>query len=242
MPELRGTPVHRYLQDVRKVDLDRLRRQPGALRYRPDCRYYHVDQETGEVTEGEFPAMVALIQNLAGEPVGVHRTYLAQDPAGRWNKAPVPKAKLTLGPWAGGHISIWKGIGPRGGKPCALKDVPPGTHLYITEGIEDAMSVVDLIPEARVICAISLSNLGQVELPDAIDSITLVADRDSNEDARKALIRAIARHQDKGRTVRVFQNDWGGKDLNDALRAAREDEEARHERQRLRHLPDQQIR
>ena len=96
----------------------------------------------------------------------------------------------------------------------------PGAHVFIAEGIEDALSAVVLKPEVRVLAAISLSNLGHVVLPEAVEHVTLIADLDDNDTARAELDRAIASHQSAGRTVRVFQNRWGGKDLNDALRAA----------------------
>ncbi|MFT6668679.1 MAG: hypothetical protein ACJAVZ_000125 [Afipia broomeae] len=132
----------------------------------------------------------------------------------------MPKAKKVLGDYWTSSIHIWKGIGPRGGKPGSLRDVKPGAHVFIAEGIEDALSAVVLKPEARVLAAISLSNLGHVVLPEAVSNVTLIADLDDNKTARDELDRAIASHQAAGRTVRVFQNRWGGKDLNDALRAA----------------------
>lgn len=48
-----------------------------------------------------------------------------------------------------------------------------------------------------------------------------MADLDENEAARAALQRAVVAHRVAGRDVRLWQNRWGGKDLNDALRAAR---------------------
>ncbi|MGB1390802.1 MAG: hypothetical protein ACPG61_18160, partial [Paracoccaceae bacterium] len=67
-----------------------------------------------------------------------------------------------------------------------------------------------LKPDARVLAAISLANLGAVELPPAVTAVTLIADLDDNDTARAQLQRAVRQHQDKGRTVRLFQNRWGG--------------------------------
>ncbi|MBW4972098.1 toprim domain-containing protein [Roseovarius mucosus] len=220
--QLRGTPVEYYLRDRRGIELGELGRQPGALRYLAKCKYYHEDQETGEITEGEWPAMVAAICDWQGRHVATHRTWLAIGPDGRWDKAPVPKAKKVLGSYAGAAINMWRGIGPRGGKPESLPKCQPGTRVLIAEGIEDALSTILLLPQARVIAAISLSNLGAVRLPANVSDVTLVADLDDNATAREALRRAIETHQKAGRRVRVFQNRWGGKDLNDALRSARD--------------------
>ena len=220
--QLRGTPVDHYLQTARRVDLARLGRTPRVLRYVPECFYRHVDDETGEVFEGRYPAMVALVQDVKGRAIACHRTWLAINADGRWDKAPVPKAKKVLGLYGGGHIPIWKGTGPRGGKPAPLTQAPPGQHVYISEGIEDAMSAVDLLPDIRVLAAISLSNMAAIELPACVDRVTLIADQDQGDGPRAELDRAVATHQAAGREVFIFRNRWGGKDLNDALRAARE--------------------
>lgn len=219
--QLRGTPVEYYLRDRRGIDLAELGRQPGAIRYLPKCKYYHEDPETGEITEGDWPAMVAAVCDWQGRHVATHRTWLAIGPDGRWDKAPVPKPKKVLGSYAGAAINMWRGKGPRGGKPESLPKCPPDTSVMIAEGIEDALSTILLVPAARVIAAISLSNLGAVRLPANVAEVTLVADLDENATAREALRRAVETHQKAGRRVRVFQNSWGGKDLNDALRAAR---------------------
>lgn len=224
--QLRGTPVDYYLRNQRGLDLNRLGRQPGVLRYVPVCKYYREDDQTGEVIETTYPAMVALITNKAGQNVAVHRTYLALDEHGRWDKAPVPDPKKVLGEFSGASIHLWKGIGPRGGKPVGLRYAPAGTRVLIAEGIEDALSAVFLMPHERVLAAISISNLGNVVLPATVTDVTLLADLDENDTARAQLDRAVKAHQDAGRTVRVFQNKWGGKDLNDALRAAQSQEGA----------------
>ncbi|MGS4947410.1 DUF7146 domain-containing protein [Meridianimarinicoccus sp. RP-17] len=218
---LRGTPVERYLADTRGIDLAELGRQPRALRYHRSCRYYHMDPDTGEVIEGSWPAMLAIVCGANGRAIACHRTWLALRPDGRWDKAPVPKARKVLGNYAGGAVMLWRGIGPRGGKPAPLSQCPPDTHVYITEGIEDALSAVMLMPHARVIAAISLSNFGGVPLPPNVARVTLVADQDQGDQAQAELARAVDQHAAAGREVRVWKNTMGGKDLNDALRAAR---------------------
>ncbi|QPM89141.1 DUF7146 domain-containing protein [Pseudooceanicola algae] len=221
---LRDTPVDHYLRG-RSIDLSRLGRQPGVLRYVPDCRYQHMDRESGEIIEGRHPAMVAAVTDRQGRTVACHRTYLGIGPDG-WGKAAVPQAKKVLGDYAGAYVPLWKGMGPRGGKPPALHEAEPGQHVFIAEGIEDALSAVLLLDGLpRVIAAISLSNLGQVALPPTVSRVTLIADQDEGEQARAALDLAIAQHRRAGREVRLWRNEWGGKDLNDALRMLKAKEE-----------------
>lgn len=212
-----GTPVEHYLRDVRGIDLAQLGRQPRALRFHPECFYQHTDPETGEVIRGHWPAMVALVTDARGNAVACHRTYLAMDDAGRWGKARLPEVKKVLGDYAGAAIHLWRGLGPRGGAGKRLAEAEPGSRVYLTEGIEDALSCVMVLPEARVLAAISLSNFGNVVLPEAISEVVIVADQDEGEEQRAALARAIEAHAKAGRIVRVWQNHHGGKDLNDAL-------------------------
>lgn len=226
-----GTPVEFYLRDERGIDLAQLGRQPRAIRFHPNCYCRQViakethDPETGEVIparifEGSFPAMLAIINDAQGRPVACHRTWL-QFRDGRWQKAGVPKPKKVLGDYAGGAIHLWSGIGPKGGKGRRLAEAEPGSHVFLSEGIEDALSCVMALPDARVLAAISLSNFAAIALPPAIAEVTLIADQDEGDQAQDQLARAIEAHAKAGRRVRVWKNAEGGKDLNDALRARR---------------------
>ncbi|MES2667912.1 MAG: toprim domain-containing protein [Pseudomonadota bacterium] len=212
-----GTPVEHYLKG-RGIDLRALGHQPGALRYLAECFYTHTDAETGEVTEARLPAMVAAIANGKGDTIALHRTYLAIGPGGIWTKARLPAPKKVLGDFRGGRISLSSGTGARGGKAGSLNACPPGTRVYIAEGIETALSAVVLRPEARVLAAVSLGNMGQVELPANVAEVVIIADADEgNPQAAAAFKAAIAAHVAKGRTVRVWRSDVPGEDFNDAL-------------------------
>jgi hypothetical protein len=217
---IEGTPVARYLAG-RGIDLAGLPRPVRALRYVPQLPYRHVDPDTGEVIEGRWPAMVAMATDHTGTPRACHRTWLALQPDGRVTKAPVPVAKKVVGNIRGAAVNLWRGgdAGPRGGEPPALRDCAPGSHVYISEGIEDALSAVMIDPGLRVLAAYSLSNLGAVQLPRNVSDVTLIADNDLGQQAKDQLRRAIEAHQRAGRRVRVWQAR-DGKDLNEALQAA----------------------
>ena len=214
--DLTGTPVYHYLKR-RGIDLDALPRRPRAIRYLPDCFAKWIDTETGEVFEKRLPAMVTGVVDRNGDTVALHRTYLGLDATGRWAKAAMPSPKKVLGDYSGAAIRLWSGIGPRGGHPGALAAMPQGSRVYISEGIEDGLTAALIKPEARILAAISLGNLGAVALPPNITEVTLIADLDENDQAREALQRAVASHQKAGRVVRVWQNHHGGKDLNDLV-------------------------
>jgi Toprim domain len=186
------------------------------------------------VIEFEGPAMVAAMTNLMGKTVAVHRTWLQIGPDGRWGKLRVPHpsdpgafldAKKVYGWEAGCAIRLSSGIGPKGGKGAPLADCPPGTRVYIAEGIETALSARVMQPDARVLAAYSLGNMARVALPDNVAEVVLIADHDISEQAQAQLQVAIDAHADKGRMVRVWRSDVPGEDLNDALMRRRREQQ-----------------
>lgn len=212
--ELRGTAAESYLRS-RGIDLARIGRQPRALRFAPRLRH----------PCGEFwPALVAAVSR-DGRQVAVHRTWLRHDGSG---KAPVPPtpdgrtgdSKMTLGSCRGGLIPLWRGAS---GRP--LRDAPPGDALILSEGIEDGLSCALAAPEYRVAGAISLANMGAIQLPPAIATVIIAGQNDPWFDdraarehgARRGLDRAIRNFQAQGKEVRISRPPCG-KDLNDTLR------------------------
>jgi hypothetical protein len=207
-PGLRDTPVAAYLAR-RGIDLQRLGRQPRALRFHPEL--------WNRESQAHWPAMVAAVTNDAGEHVATHRTWLALRD-GRWGKAPLSDAKMSLGTVAGGCIRLWRGASGR-----ALKDAPEGDRVAIAEGIETALSVAIACPELRVLCAVSLSNMANLVLPPAVGTVFLCADNDVVDDTQgarqrhNALVRAIGHYREGGRDVRLAMPDVPGADWNDIL-------------------------
>lgn len=213
-PQLRGTLAETYLA-WRGIGLDRLGRQPGALRFASRLKH----------PSGNFwPALVAGI-NRGSDMVAVHRTWLAPDGRG---KAAAPAghegpwdAKMTLGSYRGGLIPLWRGAS---GRP--LKEAPPGDVLVLSEGIEDGLSCALAMPEYRVAAAVSLANMGSIELPPAIATVIIAAQNDPwfdprqgrEHSTRRGLDRAIRHFQRQGKTVRLARPPGGAKDMNDLLR------------------------
>ena len=213
-----GDVVDRYLTG-RGIGLVQLGRRPNALRFGQSLR--HPDG-------GDWPAMVACMMGLDGKQVGAHRTFLhcpripgadgLTPPVG---KAPVERAKLTLGDYKGAHIPLWKGEHRQ-----TLRDLPAGAAVHISEGIEDGLSVARLMPRARVVAAASLANMAAIELPPQVQDVTLIAQNDppTLPDGRPhpaiaALKRAVEAHRAAGRTVRMARPPEGTKDFNDWVRA-----------------------
>ena len=200
---LPGTPAEAYLRG-RGIEISSLRSH-GALRYL--SHLMHSDAQRA------FPAIVAAIVALDGTLIGVHRTWLAPDGRGGWGKAPVPHAKMSFGAVAGGTIRLSSGA-----ERLRLPFASPSEEVVIGEGIETCLSIAGACPDLRVLCAVSLSNLGRVELPPQIRRVILAADNDEGLAARRGLARAIEAHRAAGREVRVARSPIG-KDFNDVAQA-----------------------
>lgn len=200
-----GTPVEAYLAG-RGIDLREMGRQPGSLRFHPAVW-------CGEVRR-PLPAMLAAICGPSGKLVAVHRTWLAQTPSGDWTKADLQAPKKVLGSFAGGCIRLWRGTS---GKSLSMAE--QNESAIVAEGIETGLSVALACPERRVLCAVSLSNMKSLKLPEAVREITIAADNDAgNESARKALNAAIHEFIRQCRVVRVAMPETEGRDWNDVIR------------------------
>ena len=163
-----------------------------ALRFHPALR--HRDHPPGML----FPTLVAEVQDVDGRFVGIQRTYLATDGAGKANVKPV---KASLGTPAGGAVR--------------LAEPEPGRPLLVGEGIEStaaAMLLFDLPGWA------ALGGLRSIELPEHVRDVVIAADRDARGLRTAA---ALARRLEaEGRNVEIRRPDKG--DFNDALLMARE--------------------
>ena len=203
-----GSPVAAYLRG-RGIDLNCLPGMPRALRYAPKCWNAETDRE--------LPAMVAAINDDAGQHVATHRTWIDQDERNpdRWRKANLKNAKSTIGTFAGGWIKLSRSVSRR-----PWKDVQGTDVIAVAEGIENALSVAQLVPEWRVIAAVSLANMGGLRMPKSVREIVICADNDPpGHPARKALEKAVAHLMADGIIVRLAHPDPKFKDWNDQLQA-----------------------
>lgn len=186
----RGTLVDRYLSERCLPSLA----NSLMLKYRDDCHHPQ---------GGMLPAMIALVVDLAGVPIAVHRTYLDRLTA---RKAAVEPAKASLGP-------IWAGS-------IRLQPIRTGRPLIIGEGVETAASA-GLMMDAPAWAAISCGNLehGLILPPDATNVI-IAADRDPP--GERAAQAAARRWRAEGRQVQIARphlpGDFNHQLIWDALR------------------------
>jgi putative DNA primase/helicase len=143
-----------------------------------------------------LPCMLALLHDLAGDLVAVHRTFLAPGGTG---KAGVEPVRMTLGDVRGAAVRLY----------------PVAPHLVVAEGIETALAAAELLG-LPAWAATSAGNLGDsLALPPEVREVTIGADADPP--GRRAAKAAAARWRAEGRTVRVAMPDKPGADFNDLL-------------------------
>jgi putative DNA primase/helicase len=145
-----------------------------------------------------LPAMIALVTDVHGMPLAIHRTFLKSDGTG---KADVEPQRAGLGPIWGGAVRLF--------------DHDSSRPLVIGEGIETAASAGALLGFPAW-AAISAGNMAKgLVLPPEARSVVIAADPDAA--GRRAARDAWIRWRGEGREVRVALPDGAG-DFNDLLR------------------------
>ncbi len=221
-----SSPPVLYLQG-RGIDLRQLGKMPGAIRFQPEM--YHAQLER------KVPAMVTKFQ-LGAMHAATHVTFLHRHGDGRWTKLPLSLAeplgirakdfrlKQINGPayTLRAHIPLWKGD-TRG----KLDDIPPGTPVECSEGIEDGLSYAMANPGARVIAGGTLGIIGVLQLPPQAGDFNVLAQNDTNPEPIASLEDAVrkqqaaAREDGSGRTVACRWPPQEYKDWNDWLRGVK---------------------
>lgn len=195
----RHYPAAAYL---RHRGLDVVADPPRDLRYHPRLDYW---SPVGDRPQriGRYPALLAVVRAPDGEPVGLHRTYLAPDGSG---KADVPSPRKLCPP-----------ARPNGLRGAAVRLYTTKPELAVAEGLETALAVQQATGRPTWSC-ISAHGLATVDLPAEVDDILIAADHDK---AGIAAANVLARRLIKeGKTARVAVPDEPGTDWADVAGVA----------------------
>ncbi len=169
----------------------------GRMRVPPSAPLLYLPNALHRDSGKRLPCMVALLHDLAGELVALHRTFLAPGGTG---KAAVEPVRMTLGEVRGAAVRLH----------------PAAPHLVVAEGIETTLAASELLC-LPAWAATSAGNLAEaMALPPEVRTVTIAADNDAP--GRRAAREAAARWRAEGRTVRVAMPDTPGDDFNDVLR------------------------
>ena len=144
-----------------------------SVRYHPSLPYYE-----NKKLVGYFPAMVAMVETVDGQPVTLHRTYLNAD----GTKAPVAEPKKSM-----------ECPSTRSMSGCAIRLAKHGSILGLGEGIETTLSgmLAMGIPGWATITAQLMES---IVLPPEVTNVIIWADKDVSgrgEQAAKTLIKRL---------------------------------------------------
>ena len=182
-----GTPAEAYLRN-RGITID----LPPTLRF---ARLRFERRES-------VPAMVAMVIGSDDRLCGIQRTFLTEDGRKAATREPKGKVKLSLGRVKGGAIRLAPAV---------------ATGLAVTEGIEDALSLLQLgAPSAWA--AAGGGMLPSVKFPDTVRSLIIGGDADAA--GRAAAFKAAAAFRASGHLVRIIYPSAPAKDFNEELAAA----------------------
>lgn len=146
-------------------------------------------------TGRDYPCLVALVTGVEGQPIGIQRTYLADNGEGKADVSPV---KMSLGQVAGGAIRL----------------APPAAELVVAEGLEDALTLQQEIGRAAWAAA-GASMLAAMRFPDLVQRVAIGGD---NDDAgTEAAEKAAQAFASRGLEARTFYPLPGFKDFSDEL-------------------------
>src|SRR5262249_57810221 len=107
-----------------------------------------------------LPTMIARIDNVDGELIGILRTFLRPD---GWGKAEIELQKAMLGRAAGGAVRLARA----------------GETLLIGEGIETCLAAIQAT-ELPAWAALSTSGMMALQLPPEVPHVVILADNDDN--------------------------------------------------------------
>jgi hypothetical protein len=224
--DIRGTLAEDYLRG-RGLDIRRLLFPVIALRFHPELRA----SPRGAEQKLVYPAMVAPIWSLSGKFLGVHRTWLQQQPDGRVTKAPMDKPKKAIGVYNGGIIPLWRGLVEEAGtgeitEAPKLREVKRPVWIDLTEGIEDGVTVTLADPSLRVMVGVALASMANIRWPRQVEGVCIWQQNDPEflpdgrpHPARAAIAKVVANYQAQGLRVKCAKVPGSVKDVNDYLRA-----------------------
>jgi DNA primase len=170
----------------------------------------------------ELPTMISAIVNGQGTFLSLHRTWICRGRDGRVRKADLRDPKKSLGKFGGGAIRLY---------PMPFY-ASGGLTLYVGEGIETSLSIVealrrrpDRLARAAVWAGVSLTNMSRLQLPmaddglaQAFERVVIVMDNDMKDTKGALTCELLARERWEPRAIEVrVVYPPRGSDLNDVL-------------------------
>lgn len=197
---------------ARGISLSKLPRQPRAIRFSPQCRWY--DTSTGEI--GHIgPALLSAMTLPNGDFGSLHRIWV--DPLKPGEKADLPVVRKMWPQSENCAIRIWRGASNLAEKKAGEEKV--SEDVVVCEGVEDGLSIALMVPEKRIHAVGSLPGLLSYTPPKCARRLIVAADNDWGKPQAQALLdRACRRIEAEFRLPVFIARSPEGKDFNDLLR------------------------
>jgi len=177
-----GSPVTAYLRG-RGITVA----PPPTLRWSPSLR----------CLDGSYaPGMVGRIDNVDGDLIGVHRTWLCGRTDGRRERLD----RAMLGPVSGG----------------AVRMATAAELLLIGEGVETGLAATQATG-LPAWAALSIAGLVALKLPLVVRNVVILADHDRSGSGERSARAAARRWIAEGRRVRIAMPSVPDRDFNDIL-------------------------
>jgi predicted P-loop ATPase len=165
-----------------------------AARYAPRC--WHKETKT------EKPALIAAATDGDGATSGIQRLYLTGDCTAK----------------AGKPMSLGRT------RALAIRLGPPAKTLFISEGLEDAMTAQQAVSGASAWAAIGASNMPNLVLPETVKNVVFLGQNDPDQPGKPDpafagfVARAASKFAAEGRRVGIAWPPVGVKDINDLVK------------------------
>lgn len=197
-PLSKGCLTHRYLYNRGiRTDFASL----TGIRCHEGLDYWQVE-DGKPVRVGNWPAMVGLVSSVDGKPATLHITYLALE-ATQLGLNPSKKILPVAQSYNGGAVRLEKYTG---------QDV-----LCVAEGIESALALKTLYPDACCWACISAGNMKKFESPDGASTIYIGGDNDKSFTGQAAAFELARRLSGKKLQAHVLMPREVGTDWADEV-------------------------
>jgi AAA domain/Toprim domain len=185
---IKNTPAEIYLKNIRKIDTE----IESDLRFLPNA--YDSNSKTN------YPALLAIGRNEKQEVTSAQITYLTAD----GQKANVDVQKRSMGLIGESLVTI-------------QKDIKNTGVIYMSEGVETALSIKQSNVEGKIIATLGISNFKKLPLEN-INKVIICADHDKiDSPAAKQVRDAALRIHESGIKIEIAKPPKEGQDFNDIL-------------------------
>jgi len=189
---IEGTIAARYLKEHRKL----AHFKSADVRFVPNLPTRHGDNKM------RVPALMCI----------------ARDSSGELNNVQVTRLNALTGNKDYASKTIKQTYGKRNGCPVDLNNKSTESKIYLTEGLETGLSLLEANPKARVMTVLGKENFKTVDLSRLTNHVVFCVDNDGKKTfGDMTIITSALRIMSAGKSVSIICPEKEGEDFNDVL-------------------------